>query len=56
VFSFWDRLFGTFRFETSGPVSEFRFGLDDVGREQAGSFSEQLKLPWHRRPETTLSP
>ncbi len=46
VFSFWDRLFGTFRSEASGPASAFRFGLDDVGRDRAGSFASQLKLPW----------
>jgi sterol desaturase/sphingolipid hydroxylase (fatty acid hydroxylase superfamily) len=47
VFSLWDRLFGTFRGEASAPASAFRFGLDDVDREQAGSFGWQLKLPWH---------
>lgn len=45
VFSFWDRLFGTYRGEASG--SAFCFGLDDVDRERAGNLAWQLKLPWH---------
>lgn len=46
VFSFWDRLFGTFRGEASAPAAAFRFGLGEVDREQAGNFTSQLKLPW----------
>jgi sterol desaturase/sphingolipid hydroxylase (fatty acid hydroxylase superfamily) len=46
VFSFWDRLFGTYRGEARGPGAPFRFGLDDVSRERAANFAWQLKLPW----------
>src|SRR5258708_5928695 len=38
VFSFWDRAFGTYRDETARPATAFRFGLEDVNRERAGSF------------------
>jgi sterol desaturase/sphingolipid hydroxylase (fatty acid hydroxylase superfamily) len=47
VFSFWDRLFGTFRGEATGSGMSFRFGLDDVNRAHAGNLAWQLKLPWH---------
>ena len=47
VFSFWDRLFGTYRGEASAPAAAFRFGLDDVDRERAGDLAWQLKLPWY---------
>ena len=47
VFSFWDRLFGTYRGEASAPAATFRFGLDDVDRERAGDLAWQLKLPWY---------
>ena len=46
VFSFWDRLFGTYRCETIRPDLTFRFGLDDVSRERAGNLAGQLGLPW----------
>jgi sterol desaturase/sphingolipid hydroxylase (fatty acid hydroxylase superfamily) len=46
VFSFWDRLFGTYRGEAAQPDTGFRFGLDDVGRERAGNLGSQLSLPW----------
>jgi sterol desaturase/sphingolipid hydroxylase (fatty acid hydroxylase superfamily) len=46
VFSFWDRLFGTYRGETIQPGGSFRFGLDDVSRERAVEFGSQLGLPW----------
>jgi len=45
VFSFWDRLFRTYRGEAVESRS-FRFGLDDVSRERAGDFRSQLELPW----------
>jgi sterol desaturase/sphingolipid hydroxylase (fatty acid hydroxylase superfamily) len=47
VFSFWDRLFGTLRVEASAPAAEFRFGLDEIERKQAGNLGWQLRLPWH---------
>jgi sterol desaturase/sphingolipid hydroxylase (fatty acid hydroxylase superfamily) len=47
VFSFWDRLFGTYRGETIQSGETFRFGLDDVSRERAGNLASQLSLPWH---------
>jgi sterol desaturase/sphingolipid hydroxylase (fatty acid hydroxylase superfamily) len=46
VFSFWDRLFGTYRGETIQPDKTFRFGLEDVTRERAGNLGLQLRLPW----------
>jgi sterol desaturase/sphingolipid hydroxylase (fatty acid hydroxylase superfamily) len=51
VFSFWDRLFGTYRGETIQSDEKFRFGLDDVSLEHAGNFHSQLKLPW-AEPDT----
>jgi len=46
VFSFWDRLFGTYRGKATRSGQAFRFGLDDVSRESAGNFGSQLGLPW----------
>jgi sterol desaturase/sphingolipid hydroxylase (fatty acid hydroxylase superfamily) len=48
VFSFWDRMVGTYRGETiqSGPA--LRFGLDEVSRDRAGDLQAQLALPWNR--------
>jgi sterol desaturase/sphingolipid hydroxylase (fatty acid hydroxylase superfamily) len=46
VFSFWDRLFGTYRSTTIQSGDTFRFGLDDVSRERAGHLGSQLELPW----------
>ena len=45
VFSFWDRLFGTYRSEAIQGEA-FRFGLDEVSREDAASFDAQLRLPF----------
>jgi sterol desaturase/sphingolipid hydroxylase (fatty acid hydroxylase superfamily) len=45
VFSFWDRLFGTYR-DKAAEVEAFRFGLDEIGRERAQSLEAQLALPW----------
>ena len=46
VFSFWDRLFGTYRGKPIQSGNTFRFGLDDVSRERAGNLGSQLELPW----------
>ena len=46
VFSFWDRLFGTYCGKATRSGQAFRFGLDDVSRESAGNFGSQLGLPW----------
>ena len=46
VFSFWDRLFGTYCGKATQSDRPFRFGLDDVSRERAANFSAQLELPW----------
>jgi sterol desaturase/sphingolipid hydroxylase (fatty acid hydroxylase superfamily) len=43
VFSFWDRLFGTYCSEPRTPIS---VGLENVDRELAGDFVVQLKSPW----------
>jgi sterol desaturase/sphingolipid hydroxylase (fatty acid hydroxylase superfamily) len=50
VFSFWDRLFGTYRGNAIEPGMTFRFGLDDVSRERAGDLGWQLRLPWGSGP------
>jgi len=47
VFSFWDRLFGTFRNQTIQSGETLRFGLDEVSRERSGSFDAQLRLPFY---------
>lgn len=49
IFSFWDRLFGTYR-ET--PMKELRFGLDVMDGRNTDSFSEQLKIPFDRTIKT----
>lgn len=46
VFSFWDRLFGTYRGKATRSDRTFRFGLDEISRERAANFSSQLELPW----------
>jgi sterol desaturase/sphingolipid hydroxylase (fatty acid hydroxylase superfamily) len=46
VFSFWDRLFGTYRGAAVESGAAVRFGLDDVSRERAGNLGSQLSLPW----------
>jgi sterol desaturase/sphingolipid hydroxylase (fatty acid hydroxylase superfamily) len=46
VFSFWDRLFGTYRGQTIQSGATLRFGLDEVSRDLAGSFDGQLRLPF----------
>jgi sterol desaturase/sphingolipid hydroxylase (fatty acid hydroxylase superfamily) len=52
VFSFWDRLFGTFLPVARGASAPARFGLDDVSSADASDFDAQLRLPWRgeRRP------
>ncbi len=46
VFTFWDRLFGTYRGTALQSGDAVRFGLDDVSHERAGDFHYQLSLPW----------
>jgi sterol desaturase/sphingolipid hydroxylase (fatty acid hydroxylase superfamily) len=46
VFSFWDRLFGTYRGQTIQSGETFRFGLGEVSRDRAVSFEAQLLLPF----------
>jgi sterol desaturase/sphingolipid hydroxylase (fatty acid hydroxylase superfamily) len=46
LFSFWDRLFGTYRGAPLQAGDAFRFGLDDVSGEHAGDLEVQLSLPW----------
>ena len=48
VFSFWDRLFGTFCGASLHGKTPVALGLEDVDQELAGDFIGQLKLPWHR--------
>lgn len=47
VFSFWDRMLGTYRGETIQPGPAPRFGLDEVSRERASDLQAQLALPWN---------
>jgi sterol desaturase/sphingolipid hydroxylase (fatty acid hydroxylase superfamily) len=44
VFTFWDRLFGTFHDVPRGTVRPARFGLEDVSPALAGDFFAQLRL------------
>lgn len=46
IFSFWDRLFGTYCGQPRQAGKTLRFGLEDVSEESAGSFERQLTLPW----------
>jgi sterol desaturase/sphingolipid hydroxylase (fatty acid hydroxylase superfamily) len=48
VFSFWDRMVGTYRGDTTQTGPEFRFGLDEVSRDRASDLQAQLALPWRR--------
>jgi sterol desaturase/sphingolipid hydroxylase (fatty acid hydroxylase superfamily) len=48
VFSFWDRLVGTYRGGTIQTGPELRFGLPEVSRERASDLQAQLVLPWRR--------
>jgi sterol desaturase/sphingolipid hydroxylase (fatty acid hydroxylase superfamily) len=48
VFSFWDRMVGTYRGATAQTGPQFRFGLDEVSRERALDLQAQLVLPWKR--------
>jgi sterol desaturase/sphingolipid hydroxylase (fatty acid hydroxylase superfamily) len=45
VFSFWDRVFGTYR-DKAAESGTFRFGLNEIDRERAQSLEAQLALPW----------
>ena len=48
LFSFWDRMLGTYRGETIQPGPALRFGLDEVSGERARDLHAQLTLPWIR--------
>ena len=54
VFSFWDRLFGTYRSEPLQGQA-LRFGLDEVSREDAASFDAQMRLPFFPVETTTVA-
>lgn len=43
VFSFWDRLFGSY---TTEPRGVLKYGLDEFPRERAASLWWQVKMPW----------
>lgn len=43
IFSFWDRLFGTFYY---GDVKEVTYGLDVMDASKSNGFLYQLKSPW----------
>jgi sterol desaturase/sphingolipid hydroxylase (fatty acid hydroxylase superfamily) len=45
VFSFWDRLFGTYSEAPHAGYDAMRIGLDDVAPEQAEDIVWQMKLP-----------
>jgi sterol desaturase/sphingolipid hydroxylase (fatty acid hydroxylase superfamily) len=48
VFSFWDRLFATYRQQPVQPDRAFRFGLQELSAERAADLGYQLRLPWYR--------
>jgi sterol desaturase/sphingolipid hydroxylase (fatty acid hydroxylase superfamily) len=49
VFSFWDKLFGTFLPVAPGVSAPARFGLNDVSAVDANDFDAQLTLPWRKQ-------
>jgi sterol desaturase/sphingolipid hydroxylase (fatty acid hydroxylase superfamily) len=46
VFSFWDRLFGTYRGEAIDAGRRIVFGLEEFDGDQADDILDQLKSPW----------
>lgn len=50
TFSWWDRLFGTFRDRSAGELASVRLGLDDADRARADSLVWLLWQPFARRP------
>ena len=46
VFTFWDRLFGTYRAPISVLDGSVRYGVDEIPAARAGSFIAMLTLPW----------
>lgn len=46
VFSFWDRLFGTYLGDKIRAQEAFEFGLTDIDREHANDFAWLLASPW----------
>jgi sterol desaturase/sphingolipid hydroxylase (fatty acid hydroxylase superfamily) len=46
VFSFWDRLFGTYRGDAIDSERRIVFGLEAFDAEQADDIWDQLKSPW----------
>jgi sterol desaturase/sphingolipid hydroxylase (fatty acid hydroxylase superfamily) len=49
IFSFWDRIFGTYRFT---PVSQLTYGLDVLKGRKTGSIKDQLALPFDKTVKT----
>lgn len=49
IFSFWDRLFGTYRYK---PNKELKYGLDVLNSYNDESLSQQLKLPFDKNIKT----
>ena len=49
IFSFWDRLLGTYN---STPMSEIQYGLDVLDNNKDESLSYQLKVPFNKNIKT----
>src|SRR5579862_9129469 len=45
IFSFWDRIFGTYRFK---PTNQLTYGLDVLAGRNEGSIKDQLALPFDK--------
>ena len=51
IFSFWDRIFGTFVYE---DTSKIVYGLDILDDEEANNIAYQLKLPFNKKIKQNL--
>ena len=49
IFSFWDRLFGTYH---DTPARDIKFGLDVLQDRNVASMNEQLKIPFDKTVKT----
>ncbi len=46
MFSFWDRMFGTYRAPTAVLDGSVRYGVDEIPQASCNSFRRMLTLPW----------
>jgi sterol desaturase/sphingolipid hydroxylase (fatty acid hydroxylase superfamily) len=56
LFSFWDRLFGTYCALSEEQLSSVRFGLGDSFDARASSFVDQLRGPFETLPSSSSLP